>query len=106
MREAEYVLTDPLGIAATYLRNTLRNEPKRGRPRALTAAALVGFWFTVGQYGPTCPGNPGIDGNYGNVYSVTYEAAKCGSASIPTSRPSRALRVRRTGAGRKRKRRK
>lgn len=41
----------------------------------------------MGQYGPTCPGNPGIDGNYGNVYSVTYEAAIRGSASIPTSRP-------------------
>ena len=42
----------------------------------------------VGQYGPTCPGIPGIDGIYGNVYSLTYEASMRGSASIPTSRPN------------------
>lgn len=43
---------------------------------------------SVGQYGPTSPGRCGIDGKYGNVYSVTYEASMCGSASIPTSRPN------------------
>jgi hypothetical protein len=42
---------------------------------------------SVGQYGPTPPGRCGIDGIYGNVDSVTYEASMCGSASIPTSRP-------------------
>jgi hypothetical protein len=26
----------------------------------------------MGQYGPTSPGKWGIDGNNGNVYSVTY----------------------------------
>ena len=43
---------------------------------------------SVGQYGPTSPGRCGIDGIYGNVYSVTYEASMCGSASILTSRPN------------------
>ena len=42
---------------------------------------------SVGQYGPMPPGRGGIDGIYGNVYSLTYEASMCGSASIPTSRP-------------------
>lgn len=31
--------------------------------------------FSVGQYGPTCPYISGLDGNDGNVYSVTYEAS-------------------------------
>ena len=35
---------------------------------------------SVGQYGPTPPGRDGIDGIYGNGYSVTYEASMCGSA--------------------------
>src|SRR5579863_8673998 len=32
-------------------------------------------------------GKSGIDGNNGNVFSVTYEISTMGKASIPTSRP-------------------
>jgi uncharacterized protein YecE (DUF72 family) len=61
------------------------NELRRLGPTVCYRTSWI--LIPVGQYGPTCPGNPGIDGNYGNVYCVTYEAAKCGSASTPTSRP-------------------
>ncbi len=37
-------------------------------------------------YGPTCTGEPSVDGDYGNMYSVNYEASMRG-ASIPASRP-------------------
>jgi len=42
----------------------------------------------MGQYGPTWHGIRGIDGNNGNVYSVTYERLMGDKSSIPTSRPS------------------
>jgi hypothetical protein len=42
----------------------------------------------MGQYGPTCPGIHGMDGNNGNVFSVTYGPSMRDQSSIPTSRPN------------------